>query len=55
LTETQYQEVIAKGDGSKAEKMSKSVKVDAKFLSNLNASDLITEFMILKMKDYLNM
>jgi len=54
LTETQYQEVIAKGDGSKAEKMSKSVKVDAKFLSNLNASDLITEFMILKMKDYLN-
>lgn len=54
LTETQYQEVIAKGDGSKAEKMSKSVKVDTKYLNNINSSDLITEYMVDKMKEYLN-
>jgi hypothetical protein len=54
LTESQYQEVIAKGDGSQAEKMSKSVKVDAKYLSNINSSDLITEYMITKIKEYLN-
>ena len=55
LTETQYQEVIAKGDGSEAEKKSQSVKVDVKYLNSVNASDVITEYMILKLKDYLNM
>lgn len=54
LTERDYHEVVAKGDGSQAEKLSKSVKVDAKFINSINASDLITEFMVLKMKDYLN-
>lgn len=55
LTERQYHEVIAKGDGSEAEKKSQSVKVDVKYLNSVNASDLITEYMILKLKDYLNM
>ena len=55
LTERQYHEVIAKGDGSEAEKKSQSVKVDVKYLNSINASDLITEYMILKLKDYLNM
>jgi 8-oxo-dGTP pyrophosphatase MutT (NUDIX family) len=54
LTETQYHEVIAKGDGSEAEKKSQSVKVDVRYLNSLNASDLITEYMIGQMKDYLN-
>jgi len=55
LTERQYHEVIAKGDGTEAEKKSQSVKVDAKYLNSINASDLITEYMILKLKEYLNM
>lgn len=55
LNERDYHEVIAKGDGSEVEKMSKSVKVDAKWLDSLNPSDLITEYMILKLKEYLNL
>jgi 8-oxo-dGTP pyrophosphatase MutT (NUDIX family) len=55
LTERQYHEVIAKGDGSEAEKKSQSVKVDVKYLNSINASDLITEYMVQQMKDYLNL
>ena len=55
LTERQYHEVVAKGDGTEAEKKSQSVKIDVKYLNSINASDLITEYMILKLKDYLNM
>jgi hypothetical protein len=54
LTEREYHEVIAKGDGSESEKKSQSVKVDVKYLNSINASDLITEYMISQMKDYLN-
>jgi 8-oxo-dGTP pyrophosphatase MutT (NUDIX family) len=54
LNERDYREVIAKGDGSKAESLSKSVKVDIKQIGNLNTSDIITEYMLLKLKEYLN-
>ena len=54
LNEREYDEVVAKGDGSKVEEMSKSVKVDAKYIDSLNASDLITDYMLLKLKEYLN-
>ena len=54
LTEPDYHEVIAKGDGSKLEKMSKCVKVDIKYLKGVNASDLITEYMLDKIKKYIN-
>jgi len=54
LTEREYHEVIAKGDGSLAEKKSQSVKIDVKYLNSINASDVITEYMIQQMKDYLN-
>jgi 8-oxo-dGTP pyrophosphatase MutT (NUDIX family) len=55
LTERDYHEVVAKGDGSKEEKMSKSVKVDVKYINSLNTSDLITDYMLLKLKEYLNL
>lgn len=55
LTEREYHEVVAKGDGSEAEKKSQSVKIDVKYLNSINSSDLITDYMILKLKDYLNM
>ena len=55
LNERDYHEVVAKGDGSKAESLSKSVKVDVKYLDSLNPSDLITDYMISKLREYLNM
>lgn len=55
LNEKDYHEKVAQGDGSKIEKKSKSVKVDIKFLGSLNTSDLITDYMLLKLKDYLNL
>lgn len=54
LTERDYHEVIAKGDGSKSEKMSRTIKLDKKYINSVNASDLITEYMIQKFKEYLN-
>ena len=55
LTERDYHEVVAKGDGSKVENMSKSVKVDVKYIDSLNPSDLITDYMLMKVKEYLNL
>jgi 8-oxo-dGTP pyrophosphatase MutT (NUDIX family) len=55
LTERDYHEVIAKGDGTKSEEKSKSVKIDVKYLNSINSSDLITDYMIGKIKEYLNM
>jgi 8-oxo-dGTP pyrophosphatase MutT (NUDIX family) len=54
LTERDYHEVIASGDGSEEEKLSKSIKIDIKYINSIIPSDLITEFMLLKIKDYLN-
>lgn len=53
LNEKDYHEVVAKGDGSKEEEMSKSVKVDVKYINSLNTSDLITDYMLMKIKEYL--
>ena len=53
LNEKDYDEVVPTGDGSEAEKLSKSVKVDVKYVDSLNTSDLITDYMILKLKEYL--
>jgi len=55
LTESDYHEVIAKGDGSKAEEMSKSVKVNVKNINNIIPSDTITKLMLDSLKKYLNM
>ena len=55
LNERDYHEVIAKTDNSRCELLSKSVKVDIKYLSSLNTSDLITDYMIIKLKEYLNL
>ena len=55
LNERDYHEVVAKGDGSVVEKKSKSVKVDVKYISSIKPSDLVTGFMIMKLKEYLNL
>jgi 8-oxo-dGTP pyrophosphatase MutT (NUDIX family) len=55
LNERDYQEVLAKGDGSKAESMSKSVKIDIKYLDSVDFSDLASAYMVMKAKEYLNL
>lgn len=55
LNERDYHEVIPKGDGSQEEIISKSVKVDIKFINSVNSSDLITDYMLMKLKEYLNL
>jgi 8-oxo-dGTP pyrophosphatase MutT (NUDIX family) len=55
LNERDYHEVIAKGDGSEEESKSKSVKVDVKYINSVNSSDLITDYMLMKLKEYLNL
>ena len=55
LNERDYSEVIARGDGSVEEAKSKSVKVDLKFINSVNSSDLITDYMLVKLKEYLNL
>lgn len=54
LTENDYNEIPIKGDGSMVEKMSSTVKLDIKYLKNLKPSDLLTDLMLLKFKNYLN-
>jgi len=55
LHEKDYKEVIAKGDGTKHEAMSKSVKIDVKRLKDIQPSDLITDYILLKLKEYMNL
>ena len=55
LNERDYHEVIAKGDGSEEESKSKSVKVDIKYINSVHSSDLITDYMLMKLKEYLNL
>lgn len=54
LNKRDYTEVVANGDGSRAEKLSKTVKLDSKYINSLNVSDLITDYMLNKLKEYLN-
>ena len=50
-----YYETFAKGDGSRSEKLSKSVKVNNYNLEEIKGSDVITELMLMKVKNYLNL
>lgn len=54
LSVYQYDETIAKGDGSKIEDLSKTVNVDARNLKNLSPSDVVTKLLIEEAKKYLN-
>lgn len=54
LTNNDFYEIPIKGDGSKVEKMSKTVSVDIKNITKLVISDIQTQFMVDKLKKYLN-
>lgn len=49
-----FTETYASGDGSKAEKMSRTVKVNNYNLDNLIINDTITELMIMKLKNFID-
>ena len=55
LSENDYHEIAIKGDGSKHENLSQTAKIDVRYLSSLNSSDVVTEYMLMKLKDYLNL
>jgi hypothetical protein len=55
LNENDYHEIAIRGDGSRVEKMSTTAKIDIKYLSSLNCSDIVTEYMVQKFKSYLNL
>lgn len=55
LTENDYHEVMVKGDGTKFEDMSRTGKIDVKYLNSLNSSDVVTELMLEKLKRHLNL
>jgi 8-oxo-dGTP pyrophosphatase MutT (NUDIX family) len=55
LTENDYHEVVVKGDGSRVENMAHVAKVDIKYINSLNASDLVTEYMLEIFKRYINL
>jgi len=55
LHERDYHEIQVRGDGTKHEAMSKSVKIDTKFLASIVSSDIVTEYMLIKLKEYMNL
>lgn len=55
LNEREYSEVTPTGDGSEVEKLSKSVKISAKYIDSIKTSDLITDYLLLKLKEYMNL
>jgi 8-oxo-dGTP pyrophosphatase MutT (NUDIX family) len=50
----QFEETIAKGDGSKTEELSKTVRVNIKNIKNLFPSDIVTKLLLEEGKKYLN-
>jgi len=55
LSENDYHEIAISTDGTRCEKLSRTAKVDVKYLSNLISSDITTEYMLMKFKEYLNL
>jgi hypothetical protein len=55
LTNNDFREIPIRGDGSKVEKMSKTVAVDIKYINSLIPSDIQTQFMLEKFKRFINL
>ena len=55
LNENDYHEIPIKGDGTKFEKMSKTAKIDIKYINSLNTSDILTEYVLDKFRKYVNL
>jgi 8-oxo-dGTP pyrophosphatase MutT (NUDIX family) len=55
LTSKDYDEITIYGDGSLLEKMSNTAKVEKRYVQSMIPSDVITEFMLMKLKNFLNL
>ena len=55
LMSKDYDEITIHGDGTLLEKMSNTAKIDRKFVQSMLPSDVVTEFMLLKLKNFLNL
>lgn len=55
LMQKDFDEISIYGDGSLLEKMSNTAKVEKRFVNSMLPSDVITEFMLLKLKSFLNL
>jgi len=53
LTEADYYEIAV--DKSKEHKLDKAFKINVKYINSLNSSDVITDLMIAKFKNYANL
>lgn len=54
LTENDYHEVRATTDGTRLEQISQTVKVDLKHVDSLLASDVITDYLLMKLRQAMN-
>ncbi len=54
LTDNSFSENIPKGDGSVAEEKSRCIVLEINKLDYIETNDLITDYMLLKFKEYLN-
>jgi hypothetical protein len=55
LTENDYHEIAIRGDGSLLEKMSQTAKVDMKYINSMIPSDVVTEMMLMKLRQFANL
>jgi hypothetical protein len=55
LTENDYHEIAIRGDGSLLEKMSQTAKVDMKYINSMLPSDVVTEMMLMKLRQFVNL
>jgi len=55
LTENDYHEIGIRGDGSLLEKMSQTAKVDIKYINSMLPSDVVTEIMMMKLRQFANL
>ena len=55
LTQRDFDEMTIYGDGSLLEKMSNTAKVDRRYINSMVSSDVLTEFMLMKLKNFLNL
>jgi 8-oxo-dGTP pyrophosphatase MutT (NUDIX family) len=55
LTENDYHEIAIRGDGSLLEKMSQTAKIDMKYINSMLPSDVVTEMMLMKLRQFVNL
>ena len=55
ITTSDFQKVVAKGDGSVSEDKSITVRIDLSYIESLRPSDLITEMVLSKFRDKINL